>query len=149
MAYHEITSYPPLYITFTNSENNSDDYLVELAASTKFLSTCKSCVWLRFFGKNEVLPIPSKENIIARREWIDNNIDIVKNNVRCIVNVVNSSFYEQASKINIEKVYGVKGTCCRSLNEALKWININAPHADLANVNIDKLVLSVNDLFKK
>ncbi|SEO05914.1 hypothetical protein SAMN05192574_105150 [Mucilaginibacter gossypiicola] len=146
MAYQEITTIDPLYISITDSRDGVDDYQLELQASADYLNCGKDCVWLRLFHIDTALPKATKENLAARKQWMIDNEGLLKGHVKAIVNVVDDPFYEQAKKIKIEKAYGVCGTCCKTLSEALDWIVSNVSLAGIAEIEKQEVLEKVSML---
>ncbi|MDT3405442.1 hypothetical protein [Mucilaginibacter terrae] len=144
MAYHEITTIDPLYISITDSREGVDDYQLELKASADYLACKKDCVWLRLFYMDSALPKATKENLAARKQWMTDNERLLKTHVKAIVNVVEDPFYEQAKRIKIEKAYGVCGTCCKTLSEALDWIAVNVSLPEIIKIDKRQVVKEVN-----
>jgi hypothetical protein len=130
MAYHEVTSFAPLFITTTQRGGEVNAYLQELAGSEQFLSQGLACVWLRINEPGTALPEQNRENALGRKAWIKKNSALVRQHVKAIVNVVPEPGYAQARKIDMEKAYGVPVMICRTACEALEWIvtHVNLPN---------------------
>lgn len=144
MSYYEILDHPPLYISVTDSRDGEDDYQQELDASAAQLQCGGNCVWLRLFMMERALPKPSKENNAARKQWMEENRETMLQKVKAIINVVDDPFYEQARRINIEKAYGVCGTCCRTVPAALEWIKLNVSLPGVASLHEDAVITTID-----
>ncbi|GAB3046938.1 hypothetical protein [Spirosoma pulveris] len=149
MPYYEILDHPPLYISITDSRDGRDEYQQELDASACQLRCGGNCVWLRLFKMDRALPKPSRENNEARNVWLDENRSLMRQKVKAVINVVDEPFYEQARRINIEKAYGVCGTCCRNVPEALEWIKLNVSLPNVASLRRDAIMTAIDERLQK